>query len=100
MYEFDEESWDEQQAETGHLGRPLAGWLIEWKLPAADQRFTLIPRFLQIGTGQWCAAEYRPFFPKEQRQRPMQTNLGFLSPEPSESCSIASDQWRTDFNHG
>ena len=64
MYEFDEESWDEQQAETDHLDRPATGWLIEWKLPAPDQRFTLIPRFLQIGTGQWCAAEYATLFPE------------------------------------
>ena len=63
MYEFDEESWDAQRAETAHLGRPAAGWLIEWKIPAPDQRFTLIPRFLQIGTGQWCAAEYATLFP-------------------------------------
>ena len=64
MYEFDEESWDEQQADAGYLGRPIAGWLIEWKLPAADQRFILVPRFLQIGTGQWCAAEYATLFPE------------------------------------
>ena len=31
MYEFDEESWDEQQAEAGYLGRPIAGVFSPWK---------------------------------------------------------------------
>ncbi len=64
MYEFDEESWDEQQAETDYPGQPADGWLIEWRFPATDRRFTLIPRFLQIGTGQWCSAEYATLFPE------------------------------------
>ncbi len=64
MYEFDEESWDAQRAETAHLGRPAAGWLIEWKQPAPDQRFTLIPSFLQLGTGQRSEAETATLFPQ------------------------------------
>jgi hypothetical protein len=63
MYEFDEDGWDEKQAETGDFGHLAEGWLIGWSLPATDQRFTLVPRFLQIGTGQWCAAEYATLFP-------------------------------------
>ena len=64
MYEFDEDGWDKKPAETGDFGRLGEGWLIEWSLPATDQRFTAVPRFLQIGTGQWCAAEYATLFPE------------------------------------
>lgn len=64
MYEFDEERWDEQKSETGNLGHLSEGWMIELKRPDREQRFGSIPRFLQIGTGQWCAAEYATLFPE------------------------------------
>jgi hypothetical protein len=69
MYEFDEEGWDNdgwdnQGTEAGD-GKGIAeGWLIQrggHGLPSrisADQ-----PMFLQIGTGQWCTANYATLFP-------------------------------------
>lgn len=64
MYEFDEEKWDEQQSDTGELGHLAEGWMIELVRQGRQHRFASIPRFLQIGTGQWCAAEYATLFPE------------------------------------
>ncbi|MGI9472344.1 MAG: hypothetical protein ACR2NZ_12455 [Rubripirellula sp.] len=64
MYEFDEERWDEQPPETGNLGHLAEGWMIELSRPDRERRFASIPRFLQIGTGQWCTAEYATLFPE------------------------------------
>ena len=63
MYEFDEERWDEQDAELGDLKGTAEGWLIQ-SVEAAESRISAsTAQFLQIGTGQWCSADYATLFP-------------------------------------
>ena len=63
MYEFDEERWDEQGAESGDVKGIVDGWLIQ-SMEAAESRIVATEAiYLQIGTGQWCSADYATLFP-------------------------------------
>ena len=56
MYEFDEERWDEQGAESGDVKGIVDGWLIQ-SMEAAESRIVATEAiYLQIGTGQWCSS--------------------------------------------
>ncbi len=63
MYEFDEERWDEQGAESGDVKGIAAGWLIQSVDITASRIVAHQAMFLQIGTGQWCSADYATLFP-------------------------------------
>lgn len=62
MYEFDEERWDEQGPEAGDVKGISDDWLIQ-SIPSEEFRM-VDPEatYLQIGTGQWCSAEYATRF--------------------------------------
>lgn len=63
MYEFDEERWDEQDADSGDVMGIADGWLIQ-SVDAAQARIVArVAVYLQIGTGQWCSADYATLFP-------------------------------------
>ena len=51
------------QQSTDESGQCTAGWLIERIGTEAARLGCDPPRYLQIGTGQWCAAEYATLFP-------------------------------------
>lgn len=64
MYEFDEDGWGHRGSETGEGNRIREGWLIQRVNSTDDVRGCRdVPRFLQIGTGQWCGARYATLFP-------------------------------------
>jgi hypothetical protein len=64
MYEFDEECWDRQEPEAGDVKGIREGWLIQLiSRPTGARRCAEVPRYLQIGTGQWCGAGYATLFP-------------------------------------
>ncbi len=64
MYEFDEESWDDQETEASDARGIREGWLIELANHEPKSRIAANPpQYLQIGTGQWCAANYATLFP-------------------------------------
>jgi hypothetical protein len=85
MYEFDEESWFDEDWEqsftdAGDANVVIDGWLIQSTEHAVNKDRRLKqpssrvesgtapddldePQFLQIGTGQWCAAKYATLFP-------------------------------------
>lgn len=66
MYEFDEQRWNQQQDEQDATPwrQVQQGWLIQRVTTAPSARIrTSEPQFLQIGTGQWCAARYATLFP-------------------------------------
>ena len=63
MYEFDEERWDAQDADSGDVMGIADGWLIQ-SVDAAQARIVARGEvYLQIGTGQWCSADYATLFP-------------------------------------
>lgn len=63
MYEFDSRPWETDQ--RGFEPRlSWEGWLIERIGTDGESRFGgCPPRYLQIGTGQWCGARYATLFP-------------------------------------
>ncbi len=64
MNEFDEERWDQQNAEYRDEFGLTHGWLIQKVQPG--QRTALVdsqPIYLQIATGQWCTPKYATLFP-------------------------------------
>lgn len=64
MYEFNEDHWDQQESDTESWGAGGGGWLIQCARPSPNVRIgSDRPLFLQIGTGQWCSAEYATLFP-------------------------------------
>ncbi|MEM8666947.1 MAG: hypothetical protein AAGG48_05495 [Planctomycetota bacterium] len=55
--------WDSEPADRVDARACVAGWLIE-RMGAAGRRFDEdLPRYLQLGTGQWCGAEFATLFP-------------------------------------
>lgn len=69
MYEFNEDRWNQQksrtdQSESGQWNAAVGGWLVCQAESTEGDRFPpKRRRFLQIGTGQWCSAEYATLFP-------------------------------------
>ena len=62
MYEFDEELWDRQQEEN--VADPWRGTSDGWLIKrVVASRLADEDRYLQIGTGQWCAAPFATLFP-------------------------------------
>lgn len=65
MYDFDEQQWDQQEAEIYDWRRPREGWLIA-KSPHMNHfhdSFEEESAYLQIATGQWCCADHATLFP-------------------------------------
>ncbi len=59
-------------------GSPAEGWLIERiGHPAKTQFRQELPRFLQIGTGQWCSAEYATWFPLQSAAQVYAKEFGY-----------------------
>ena len=59
-------------------GSPAEGWLIERiGHPAATQFGRDSPRFLQIGTGQWCSAEYATWYPLQSAAQVYAKEFGY-----------------------
>ena len=63
MYEFDEQRWDEQGSESGGVNGIADGWMIQAIQATKPRVLASEPVHLQIGTGQWCTADYATLFP-------------------------------------
>lgn len=87
MYEFDEDRWDIQESEMAEVVRIVDGWLIQHTRSSTNQSFHRSqgqqsePQFLQIGTGQWCSAQYATLFPQMSTAVTYAREFGFVIDE-------------------
>ena len=87
MYEFDEDRWDIQESEMAESVAIVDGWLIQHTQSSIDESLhrsrgqRCEPQFLQIGTGQWCSAEYATLFPMMSAAVTYAKEFGFVIDE-------------------
>lgn len=77
MYEFHPRFWvmDERSIESRAC---TEGWLIERMGNDAESRLGCDPpRYLQIGTGQWCGAPYATLFPQQSAANAYAKEFGY-----------------------
>lgn len=60
--------------DTNSSGRITDGWLIERPVLSGKGEE---PRYLQIGTGQWCAATYATLFPHRRTAVSYAVDFGY-----------------------
>ncbi|MDF1840920.1 MAG: hypothetical protein P1U77_05755 [Rubripirellula sp.] len=83
MYETQFPFWKMTPADASNSqrccdGSPAEGWLIERIGHPARAKFDDdSPRFLQIGTGQWCSADYATWFPLQSAAQVYAKEFGY-----------------------
>ena len=86
MYELPSSRWNLSQF-ADESTPCVEGWLIERiGTDAATRLGCDPPRYLQLGTGQWCAAEYATLFPLQSTALAYAKEFGYI---PGDNVRLA-----------